>query len=232
MDSIYGLFLRYLILTIIYLVLLTGFGEYYFFTSLNVEILNFDDISDLISSQRGLNHWETSVFLIFLPFFITLGFIMHLWIFDTTTLKRARNLAFLIGILPFSFLPALISSEQTGTSLLLIGVSLILLLVLWIILFHIRMFQFSYLSIHLFISCCILTTFMVVNRIDNCIQNCLNSTMNLGAVQNSCAEKANSPVVFIGSTSSFNIYYSPTEQRSIIIYKTARKVNQAIETTN
>jgi hypothetical protein len=225
MNSIYGLFIRYLILTIIYLVLLIGFGEYYFFTSFNIEILNFDDIGDLISSQRGLSHWETSSFLIFLPFLITLGFIIHFWVFDTTTEKRARNLAFLLGILPFAFSPALINYEQTGTSLLLIGISLMLLMALWIILFHIRMFQFSYLSFHLFASCCVLTTFMVVNRIDNRIQNCLNSSKDLGAEQHSCPTKLNSPVVFIGSTPSFNIYYSPTEHRSIILLKTEQKVD-------
>lgn len=205
--------------------LLIGFGEYYFFSSFNIEILNFDDIGGLISSQRGLSHLETSAFLVFLPFLITLVFIGHFWIFDTTSVQRARNLAFLMGLLPFAFLPLLISYDDIGASLLLTGISLALLLALWIILFHIRMFQFSYLSFHLFATCCTLTTFMVVNRIDNHIQNCLNHTKDPVTIQDSSPTKVNSPVAFIGSTPSFDIYYSPTEHRSIILFKTAQKIN-------
>ncbi len=223
MNSIYALFIRHLILTVVYLVLLIGFGEYYFFTSFNIEILNFDDIGELISSQRALSHWEISSFLIFLPFLITLSFIIHFWIFDTTSLKRARNLAFLIGLLPFAFLPRFINYGHIGASLLLVGISLILLLALYLVLFHIRMFQFSYLSFHLFAATCLLTTFIVFNRIDDDIQNCLNSTKATGTSHRPSSSTLNSPVVFIGSTASFNIYYSPTEHRSIMLAKTGQK---------
>jgi hypothetical protein len=220
MNTIYGLFIKYLILTIIYLVLLIIFGEYYFFTSFNIEILNLNGFAELILSQRGLSYWEKSAFLIFLPFVITIGFIIHFWVYDTTNKLFARNFAFLIGLLPFAFLPLLINFGDMKFSLLVFGIFLVLLLSLWIILFHIRMFQFSYLSFHLFVTCCTITTFVVLARIDQEVRDCLNSTKNIGPVKNVNSTSADNGAVFIGSTTSFELYYSPTEQRSIILPKT------------
>jgi hypothetical protein len=220
MNTIYGLFIKYLILTTIYLVLLIIFGEYYFFIRFNIEILNLDGFAELILSQRGLSYWEKSSFLIFLPFVITIGFIIHFWIYDTTNQRFSRNFAFLIGLLPFAFLPFLISFEDMKFSLLLFAIFMILLLSLWIILFHIRMFQFSYLSFHLFVTCCVITTFIVLARIDLEVQNRLNSTKNKGPVKNVNSTPVDNGVIFIGSTTAFELYYSPTQQRSIILPKT------------
>ncbi|WP_025142564.1 hypothetical protein [Pedobacter jeongneungensis] len=219
-NNISTLFISYLILTTVFLVLLIGFGEDYFFGSFNIEILTLYDFGDLASSQRGLSYLEKSALLIFLPLIITISFIVHSWICDTSTVRRTRNAAFLIGLLPFAFLPALISFQEMKMSLLLICISLTLLLCLWIVLFHIRMFQFNYLSFHLFASCCLLTTFTSINRIDVDIQHCLNSTKDVNPVEKLDPVTINSPVVFVGSTTSFNLYYSPTQHRSIILPKT------------
>lgn len=219
-NNISTLFISYLILTTVFLVLLIGFGEDYFFGSFNIEILTLYDFGDLASSQRGLSYLEKSALLIFLPLIITISFIVHSWICDTSTIRRTRNAAFLIGLLPFVFLPALISFQEMKMSILLICISFTLLLFLWIVLFHIRMFQFSYLSFHLFASCCLLITFTSINRIDVDIQHCLNSTKNDSPVEKLDPVTINSPVVFVGSTTSFNLYYSPTQHRSIILPKT------------
>ncbi|MGN8059149.1 hypothetical protein ACTJKN_22875 [Pedobacter sp. 22163] len=219
-NAIHILFIKYLILTVIYLVLLAIFGEYYFFTKFNIEILNLDGIADLLLSQRGLSHWEKCAFLIFIPFIITIGFIIHYWIYDTTNQLFTRNLAFMIGILPFTFLPFLISFQDTKLLLVLFGIVLFLLLLLWIILFHVRMFQFSYLSFHLFITCCLITTFVVLARIDLEAQNCLNNKKNTNILKNLNTSSVDNSIIFIGNTTSFEFYYSRTQQRSIILPKT------------
>ncbi|WP_344848741.1 hypothetical protein [Pedobacter jeongneungensis] len=219
-NNISTLFISYLILTTVFLVLLTGFGENYFFASFNIEILSLYDFADLAFSQRGLSYLEKSTFIVILPLIITIAFVVHSWIFDTATERCTRNSAFLIGLLPFAFLLALISFQEIKISLLFICISLSLLLCLWIVLFHIRMFQFSYLSFHLFASCCLLTTFTIILRIDEDIQHCLNSTKNTDSVEKLNPVMVNSPIVFVGSTTSFNLYYSPTQHRSIILPKT------------
>ncbi|WP_343523872.1 hypothetical protein [Pedobacter sp.] len=219
-NNISTLFITYLILTTTFLILLIGFGENYFFANFNIEILPLYDLSDLAFSQRGLSYLEKSALLVFLPLMITVSFIIHSWICDTSTVLRTRNAAFLIGLLPFSFLPALISFQEMKMSILLICISLTLVLCLWIVLFHIRMFQFNYLSFHLFTSCCLLITFASINRIDADIQQCLNHAKNEAPIEKPDPATVNSPVVFVGSTASFNLYYSPTEHRSIILPKT------------
>jgi hypothetical protein len=220
MNTIYGLFIKYLILTTIYLVLLIIFGEYYFFSRFNIEILNFDGFAELILSQRGLSYWEESAFLIFLPFLITIGFIVHFWIYDTSTLRRTRNFAFVIGLLPFAFLPLLVNIQNLSFSLLLLVISVILLLSLWIILFHVRMFQFSYLSFHLFIACCVILTFTFVSRVDLKVQDCLNSTKIIGTIKDLNVTPIDRDAIFIGNTTSFELYYSPGQRKSIILPKT------------
>ncbi|TBO44370.1 hypothetical protein [Pedobacter kyonggii] len=218
-NNISTLFITYLILTTVFLVLLIGFGEDYFFASFNIEIFTLYDFGDLASSQRGLSYLEKSALLVLLPLIITISFIVHSWICDTSTIRRTRNAAFVIGLLPFAFLPALIGFQEMKMSILLICISLTLLLCLWIVLFHIRMFQFSYLSFHLFASCCLLTTFTSINRIDADIQHCLNNTKNDNPFEKSDSVTISSPVVFVGSTSSFNLYYSLTQHTSIIVPK-------------
>ncbi|MBB6235598.1 hypothetical protein HDC90_000195 [Pedobacter sp. AK013] len=219
-DKINTIYIKYLILTVIYLVLLAFFGEYYFFIRFNIEILNFDDFADLLLSQRGLSHWEKCIFLIFLPFIITAGFIIHYWIYDITNQLFTRNFAFLIGVLPFTFLPFLISFQDIKLSLVLFGITLLLSLLLWIILFHVRMFQFSYLSFHLFTTCCLITTFVVLARIDLEAQNCLSNKKNTNILKNLNEPSVDNSIIFIGNTTSFDFYYSPTQQRSIILPKT------------
>ena len=219
-NTLHILFIKYLILTVVYLVLLAIFGEYYFFTKFNVEILNLDGLADLLLSQRGLSYWEKCAFLILIPFIITIGFIIHYWIYDTTTQLFTRNFAFLIGILPFTFLPFLISFQDTKLLLVLLGIVLFLLLLLWIILFHVRMFQFSYLSFHLFTTCCLITTFVVLARIDLEAQNCLNNKKNTNILKNLNTSSVDNSIIFIGNTTSFEFYYSRTQQRSIILPKT------------
>lgn len=219
-NTLHILFIKYLILTVIYLVLLAIFGEYYFFTKFNIEILNLDGLADLLLSQRGLSYWEKCAFLIFIPFIITIGFIIHYWIYDTTNQLFTRNFAFLIGILPFTFLPFLISFQDTKLLLVLLGIVLFLLLLLWIILFHVRMFQFSYLSFHLFTTCCLITTFVVLARIDLEARNCLNNKKNTNILKNLNTLPVDNSIIFIGNTTSFEFYYSPTQQRSIILPKT------------
>jgi hypothetical protein len=219
-DTLHILFIKYLILTVIYLVLLAIFGEYYFFTKFNIEILNLDGLDDLLLSQRGLSYWEKCTFLILIPFIITIGFIIHYWIYDTTNQLFTRNYAFLIGIFPFTFLPFLISFQDTKLLLVLLGIVLFLLLLLWIILFHVRMFQFSYLSFHLFTTCCLITTFVVLARIDLEARNCLNNKKNTNILKNLNTSPVDNSIIFIGNTTSFEFYYSPTQQRSIILPKT------------
>ncbi|QNR85213.1 hypothetical protein H9N25_01555 [Pedobacter riviphilus] len=218
-NNISTLFITYLILTTVFLVLLIGFGEDYFFASFNIEIFTLYDFGDLASSQRGLSYLEKSALLVLLPLIITISFIVHSWICDTSTISRTRNAAFVIGLLPFAFLPALINFQEMKMSILLICISLTLLLCLWIVLFHIRMFQFSYLSFHLFASCCLLTIFTSINRIDVDIRHCLNNTKKDSTFEKLDSVTINSPVIFVGSTSSFNLYYSPTQHRSIIVPK-------------
>ncbi|MBO9673163.1 MAG: hypothetical protein J7577_06950 [Sphingobacteriaceae bacterium] len=218
-NNISTLFITYLILTTTFLLLLIGFGEDYFFGSFDIEILTLYDFSDLASSQRGLSYLEKSALLVFLPLIITIAFIAHSWICDTSTILRTRNAAFIIGLLPFAFLPVLISLQEIKMSILLISISLTLVLCLWVILFHVRMFQFKYLSFHLFVSCCLLITFTSINRIDVDIQHCLNSAKNDTPIEKLDPATVNSPVVFVGSTASFNLYYSPTQHRSIILPK-------------
>ena len=219
-NTLHILFIKYLILTVIYLVLLAIFGEYYFFTKFNIEILNLDGLADLLLSQRGLSYLEKCAFLIFIPFIITIGFIIHYWIYDTTNQLFTRNYAFLIGIFPFTFLPFLISFQYTNLLLVLLGIVLFLLLLLWIILFHVRMFQFSYLSFHLFTTCCLITTFVVLARIDLEAQNCLNNKKNTNILKNLNTSPVDNSIIFIGNTTSFEFYYSRTQQRSIILPKT------------
>lgn len=218
-NSIYILFIKYLILTVIYLVLLAIFGEYYFFIRFNIEILNLDGLTDILLSQRGLSYWEKCAFLIFLPFIITIGFIIHYWIYDTTNQLFTRNFAFLIGILPFTFLPFLISFQDIKLLMVLLGITLFLLLLLWVILFHVRMFQFSYLSFHFFITSCLITTFVVLGRIDLEAQNCLSNKKNINILKNLNSQSVDNSIIFIGNTTSFEFYYSPTQQRSIILPK-------------
>jgi len=220
MNTVYGLFIKYLILTIIYLVLLVIFGEYYFFSRFNIEILNFNGFADLILSQRGISHWGKSAFLVFVPSVITIGFIIHFWIYDTSTLQLTRNFAFVIGLLPFAFLPLLVNFQNLSFSFVLLTISLILLLSLWIILFHVRMFQFSYLSLHLFVACCAILTFTFVSRIDLEVQNCLNSSKNIGTIKDLNVTPIDRDAIFIGNTTSFELYYSPGQQKSIILPKT------------
>jgi len=219
-NTLHTLFIKYFILTVIYLVLLAIFSEYYFFTKFNIEILNLDGPADLLLSQRGLSYWEKCAFLIFIPFTITIGFIIHYWIYDITNQLFTRNLAFMIGILPFTFLPFLISFQDTKLLLVLFGIVLFLLLLLWIILFHVRMFQFSYLSFHLFITCCLITTFVVLARIDLEAQNCLNNKKHTNILKNLNSSSVDNSIIFIGNTTSFEFYYSRTQQRSIILPKT------------
>ena len=218
-NTLHILFIKYFILTVIYLVLLAIFGEYYFFTKFNIEILNLDGLDDLLLSQRGLSYWEKCTFLILIPFIITIGFIIHYWIYDTTNQLFTRNYAFLIGIFPFTFLPFLISFQDTKLLLVLLGIVLFLLLLLWIILFHVRMFQFSYLSFHLFTTCCLITTFVVLARIDLEAQNCLNNKKNTKTLKHLNSPSVDNGIIFIGNTTSFEFYYSPTQQRSIILPK-------------
>ena len=218
-NSIYILFIKYLILTVIYLVLLAIFGEYYFFIRFNIEILNLDGLTDILLSQRGLSYWEKCAFLIFLPFIITIGFIIHYWIYDTTNQLFTRNFAFLIGVLPFTFLPFLISFQDIKLLMVLLGITLFLLLLLWVILFHVRMFQFIYLSLHLFITSCLITTFVVLGRIDLEAQNCLSNKKNTNILKNLNSQSVDNSIIFIGNTTSFEFYYSPTQQRSIILPK-------------
>lgn len=219
-NTIYILFIKYLILTVIYLVLLAIIGEYYFFIRFNIEILNLDGFADLLLSQKGLSYWEKSAILIFLPFTITAGFIIHYWIYDITNQLFTRNFAFLIGILPFTLLPFLISFQDIKLLLVLLGITLLLLLSLWIILFHVRMFQFSYLSFHLFITCCLITTFVVLARIDLEAQNCLNNKKDTTILKDLSSPSVDNGIIFIGNTTSFEFYYSPTQQRGIILPKT------------
>lgn len=218
-NSIYILFIKYLILTVIYLVLLAIFGEYYFFIRFNIEILNLDGLTDILLSQRGLSYWEKCAFLIFLPFIITIGFIIHYWIYDTTNQLFTRNFAFLIGILPFTFLPFLVSFQDIKLLMVLLGITLFLLLLLWVILFHVRMFQFSYLPFHFFITSCLITTFVVLGRIDLEAQNCLSNKKNTNILKNLNSQSVDNSIIFIGNTTSFEFYYSPTQQRSIILPK-------------
>ncbi len=184
--------------------------------SFNIEIFNLDGFANLLLSQRGLSYWEESVFLIFLPFLITIGFIIHFWIYDTSSLRRTRNFAFIIGLLPFTFLPLLLNFQNLSFSLLLSGISIILLLSLWIILYHIRMFQFSYLSLHLFIACCVILTFTFVSRINRDVQNCLNSAKSIGDIKDLNITPIDRDAIFIGNTASFELYYSRGQQKSII----------------
>jgi len=218
-DTIHILFIKYLILTAIYLVLLAIFGEYYFFIRFNIEILNLDGLADFLLSQRGLSYWEKCAFLIVLPFIITTGFIIHYWIYDITNPLFTRNFALLIGILPFTLLPFLISFQDVKLLMVLFGITLFLLLLLWIILFHVRMFQFSYLSFHLFITCCLITTLAVLARIDLEAQNCLNNKKNTNTLKHLNSPSVDNGIIFIGNTTSFEFYYSPTQQRSIILPK-------------
>ena len=214
------MFIKYLVLTILFLSLLIIFGEYYFFSRFNIEILNFDSIEILACSQRGLSHWEKCAFMLFLPFIITITFIIHFWIYETSTTKSTANIAFLMGILPFAFSPLLLKFEDMQMLLPYLFISIILILILWIMLFQIKTLQFSYLSIHLFLTCCTIMSFTIIKRIDLEAYHCLNSTKEISPFCNPGYIPANWRIIFIGSTSSFDLYYAPDQHQSVILPKT------------
>lgn len=210
------LFFTYFFLSIVFLGALNFYGELHYFRSFKIDILGFADTTDLLISDRGFSIAKELAISFLMPFIICLIFIGCSWAKDTCSERVFRNLCLIIGLVPIILFFCL--SFQSGLEEVLVPflVTLVLFLFLWIVVFHVRLFQLKCICMHLFLSSCILVGFFKIASIDRHISTKMTSIKVSLPYNDMVTAEFYKHSIFLGSTEDFDFYYDISNGRGII----------------
>jgi len=210
------LFATYFLLYILFFAGLNLYGELYYFRNFKIDILGFADTSDLLISERGFSIVKEFAISFLMPFVICLIFVGCSWAKDTCSERLFRNLCFIIGLVPCTLFFRFSFRSGFENFIVPFLIILMLLLFLWIVLFHIRLFELKYVGIHLFLTSCILVGFFAIASIDRHISIKMNSIKVSLPFNNAVKPEVYDHSVFLGSTATFDFYYDISNGKGII----------------
>ncbi|RLJ71892.1 hypothetical protein BCL90_4713 [Pedobacter alluvionis] len=210
------LFLTYLFLYIVFLASLNFYGELHYFRSFKIDILGFADTIDLLISERVFSITKELAISFLMPLVICLIFIGCSWAKDTCSERIFRNLCLIIGLVPFILFFCFSFQSDFEKILVPFLITLVLFLFLWIVLFHVRLFQLKCVCIHLFLSSCIFVGFFKIASIDRHISTKMTSTKVSLPFNDMVTAEFYKHSIFLGSTEEFDFYYDISNGRGII----------------
>ena len=216
MDSLFKFFLRYLLLTVIALTLLSILEEVYYFNAFGIEIINLVGIESLIFSGRGISLVENLSAILLCPTIICLVLILHEWLKDSLNPIFYRLWIFIIIALPItSLITILLVSGRTVALALLIAHST-LLLISYLIIFHLRIYIPQTLGVQLFLSSIILLSMLATFRIDRTVNHCRGQRPSFQGDERDKTSKESRKLIYIGKKEEYNLYFDPSLKIGIV----------------
>lgn len=212
------MFFIYLIFCVLFLFTLNAFGELYYYHHFKIDILKLEELTYFLVSERVFTFMQQVILVFLVPFFLCLIFILCSWMKDKFSKQLFLWLFLLIGFTPYLlFYPYIVEYRFAG--LILALVCLILAVVFWLVVFHIRSFELHYIGIHLLLIIFALTAFFDITKIDRQVNmryySELGETLPSGGIENVRYNK----FIYVGSTDFFNLYYNLSENRGEVVRK-------------
>jgi len=208
----------YILFCLLFLFALNAFGELYYYHRFKIDILKLEELTDLLFSERVLTFTQQVALIFLVPFFICLIFILCCWMKDVCSKQLFPWLFLFIGFAPYPlFYPYIFEYRLAG--LILALVCLILALMFWLVVFHIRSFELNYMGIHLLLTIFAWTVFFDVTRIDGQVNLRYYSELGAASQGDGIENVRYKKFIYVGSTDFFNLYYNLSENRGEVVRK-------------
>jgi len=212
------MFFIFLLCCILFLFALNTFGELYYYHNFKIDILKLEELTHFLVSERVFTFMQQVIFVFLVPFFLCLIFILCCWMKDKCTSYLSRWLFLSIGLAPYLLCYSYVV-EYKFSGLILALVCLVLTLMLWLVVFHIRSFEFPYLGIHLLLTIFALTAFFYITKIDGQVNLRYYSELGEASRGDGIENVRYKQFIYVGSTDLFNLYYNLTENRGEVLRK-------------
>lgn len=208
----------YLLFCLLFLFALNAIGELYYYQNFKIDILKLDELTHLLVSERVFTLRQQVLLVLLVPISLCLIFILCCWMKDKCSKQVFRWLFLFIGFAPYLlFYPYLFEYRFAG--LILTLVCLILALIFWLLVFHIRSFELNYIGIHLLLTIFTLTAFFGLARIEQQVNMRYYSELGAASEGDGIENVGYKKFIYVGSTDFFNLYYNLSENRGEVVRK-------------
>jgi small-conductance mechanosensitive channel len=212
------MFLTYLVFCVLFLFALNACGELYYYHNFKIDILKLEELTYFLFSERVFTFMQQVILIFLVPFFLCLIFILCSWMRDKFSKQLFLWLFLLIAFTPYLlFYPYVLEYRFAG--LILALVCLILAIVFWLVVFHIRSFELHYIGIHLLLIIFALTAFFDITRIDGEVNRRYYSELGEALQGDGIENVRYKKFIYVGSTDFFNLYYNLSENRGEVVRK-------------
>ncbi len=202
-----------MLLSFALLIMLNLISEVYYYDKFKIEILNIVDCTELVASRKVLTGLEQLSFIFFLPVLICIIFIVHIWKWDTSSKEFCRRLSLIFGLAPLCLFLLKLLKESNRDILCWMCIIFILTIILWIMIFHIRKFEVTYFTIHIFLVCTVILFFITLTRLDYLIRKQAGSAPKLIWISPLIAKN----LILVGRSKKCIFYYNQVENSSVIV---------------
>lgn len=208
----------YSLFCLLFLFALNAIGELYYYQNFKIDILKLDELTHLLVSERVFTLRQQVLLVLLVPISLCLIFILCCWMKDKCSKQVFRWLFLFIGFAPYLlFYPYLFEYRFAG--LILTLVCLILALIFWLLVFHIRSFELNYIGIHLLLTIFTLTAFFGLARIEQQVNMRYYSELGAASEGDGIENVGYKKFIYVGSTDFFNLYYNLSENRGEVVRK-------------
>ncbi len=208
----------YLLFCLLFLFALNTLGELYYYDNFKIDILKLEELSHLLFSERVFTFKQQVLLVLLVPILLCSIFILCCWMKDKCSKQVFRCLLLLIGFAPYLlFYPYVFQYRFLG--LILAVVCLILAVVFWLVVYHIRSFEHNYMGIHLLLTIFALTVFFGITRIDRQVDLRYYSDLGQVSGRDGIENLRYKKFIYVGSTDFFNLYYNLSENRGEVVRK-------------
>ncbi|WP_412465766.1 hypothetical protein [Pedobacter sp. KLB.chiD] len=212
------MFFTYVLFCILFLLVLNAFGEFYYYHHFKIDILKLEELSYLVVSERVFTFIQQVVLVFLAPFFLCLIFILCCWMKDKCSKQLFRCLCLSIGLAPYLLVyPYAFQYKLSG--LILVLVCLILVIMFWLVVFHIRSFEPHYIGIHLLLTIFALMASFDMALIDQQANLRYYSELGKASQRDGIENVRYKQFIYVGSTDLFNLYYNLNEKRGEVVRK-------------
>ncbi|SDH58993.1 hypothetical protein SAMN05421827_13028 [Pedobacter terrae] len=208
----------YLLFCLLFLFALNAVGELYYYHNFKIDILKLEELTHLLVSERIFTLMQQVLLVLLVPILLCLIFILCSWMKDKCSEQVLRWLFLFIGFAPYLLSYPYIF-EYRFAGLILTLVCLILALVFWLMIFHIRSFELNYMSIHLLLTIFTLTAFFGLTRIEQQVNMRYYSELGAASQGDGIENTGYKKFIYVGSTDFFNLYYNLSENRGEVVRK-------------
>lgn len=215
MNSLASFFIRYLLLSIVAITILSIIEEVYYFKAFGIEIINLVGIERLIFSARGISNLENISAIVICPTFICLVLIFQEWLKDSLSPGLYRRWIFFIIALPIIATITILPFSWRTTALSILIANSLLLLIAYLIIFHLRLCIAQTLAIQVFLISFILLSMLARFRIDIIINNLRNQKPSIQAIEQVNTNKERK-LIYIGRKGEYDLYFDPNVKTGII----------------